>query len=67
MLCQPQRSAGAGCLYSAQYYKSAGCWYTSPQPGDQIFFYSSGSINHTGIVEKIEGSNVITIEGNTAD
>lgn len=67
MLCQPQRSAGAGCLYSAQYYKSAGCWYTTPQPGDQIFFYSSGSINHTGIVEKVEGAQVITIEGNTAD
>ena len=39
MLCQPIGSAGAGCLYSAQYYKSAGRWVTnSPQPGDQIFF-----------------------------
>ena len=67
MLYQPTRSAGAGCLYSAQYYKAAGAWYTTPQPGDQIFFYSSGSINHTGIVEQVNATQVITIEGNTAD
>ena len=24
VLCQPRRSAGAGCLFSAQYYKSCG-------------------------------------------
>ena len=67
MLCQPQRSAGAGCMYSAGYYQSAGRWVTDPQPGDQIFFYSGGAINHTGIVENISSGQVITIEGNTAD
>lgn len=69
MLCQPIGSAGAGCLYSAQYYKSAGCWHTnSPQPGDQIFFtYSAGEYSHTGIVEQVNGDTVTTIEGNTSD
>ena len=69
MICQPTESAGAGCLYSAQYYKSAGCWRTnSPQPGDQIFFtYSAGEYSHTGIVEMVNGNTVTTIEGNTSD
>jgi len=69
MICQPTGSAGAGCLYSAQYYKSAGRWVTnSPQPGDQIFFtYSAGEYSHTGIVEQINGDTVTTIEGNTSD
>ena len=69
MLCQPEKSAGAGCLYSAQYYKDAGRWHrTSPNPGDQIFFsYSSGEYSHTGIVESVNGNTVTTIEGNTSD
>ena len=68
VLCQPERSAGAGCAYSAQYYQNAGRWYTSnPQPGDQIFFNVGGGINHTGIIEKVSGSEITTIEGNTSD
>lgn len=67
MLCQPQRSGGAGCQYSAGYYQSAGRWVTNPEPGDQIFFYSGGGINHTGIVENVISGQVITIEGNSAD
>ena len=69
MICQPTSSAGAGCLYSAQYYKSKGCWHNStPQPGDQIFFtYSPGEYSHTGIVESVSGGMVVTIEGNTSD
>lgn len=68
MLCQPFNSAGAGCLYSAQYYKQAGRWFATPQPGDQIFFsYSAGEISHTGIVQKVAGGVVYTIEGNTSD
>lgn len=56
---------GAGCTFSAKYYKQAGRFYTSnPQPGDQIFF---NSYAHTGIVEKIVGSVVHTIEGNTSN
>ena len=69
MLCQPLNSAGAGCLFSAQYYKEAGRWRTNaPQPGDQIFFtYSPGEYSHTGIVEEVNGDTVTTIEGNTSD
>ena len=68
MLCQPVQSAGAGCLYSAQYYKQAGRWVNSPEPGDQIFFsYSPGEYSHTGIVESVDGNTITTIEGNTSD
>lgn len=69
MICQPTGSAGAGCLYSSQYYKSAGRWVTNgPQAGDQIFFtYSAGEYSHTGIVEQVNGDTVTTIEGNTSD
>lgn len=69
MLYQPLHSAGAGCLYSAQYYKQNGAWYTSnPQPGDQIFFtYAPGEYSHTGMVESVQNGTVTTIEGNTSD
>lgn len=68
VLCQPQRSAGAGCYYSAQYYKQAGRWSTKPVVGAQIFFtYKDGEVSHTGLVEAISGNTVVTIEGNTSD
>lgn len=59
---------GAGCVYSKQYYENAGRYYTSdPKPGDQIFFSSTGKIDHTGIVESVNGNTITTIEGNTSD
>lgn len=59
---------GAGCKYSLEYYKKQGRFFTSnPQPGDQIFFTSGGSISHTGIVESVNGSTIVTIEGNASD
>lgn len=69
LLCQPEKSYGAGCTFSAGYYKQKGQFYTSdPKPGDQIFFGTSISdCSHTGIVEKVDGSKVYTIEGNTSD
>lgn len=67
MLCQPPKSCGAGCKFSAQYYKSAGRWHTTPVPGDQIFFYVGGEINHTGIVTSVDGNKVYTVEGNSND
>lgn len=64
MICQTGLY-GAGCVWSAKYYKQQNRFYTSnPQPGDQIFF---NSYAHTGIVEKIVGSVVHTIEGNTSN
>ena len=59
--------AGAACRYSAQYYKNHGAWYDTPQPGDQIFLYIDGGINHTGIVTDVEGGRVHTVEGNSSD
>ena len=69
LLCQPERSAGAGCTYSLRYYKNKGQFHTSgPKPGDQIFFGTSLSdSSHTGIVEKVTASKVYTIEGNTSN
>lgn len=40
---------------------------TDPQPGD-IFIQDHGhGLGHTGIVERVEGDNIHTIEGNTND
>ena len=69
LLCQPERSTGAGCTYSLRFYKKKGQFHTSgPKPGDQIFFGTSlDNATHTGIVEKVTASKVYTIEGNTSD
>ena len=67
LLCQPKKSCGAGCKFSAQYYKNAGRWFDKPEVGDQIFFYVGGEINHTGIVTKVDAKKVYTVEGNSGD
>lgn len=69
LLCQPEKSTGAGCTYSLKFYKNKGQYHASnPKPGDQIFFGNSiNDVTHTGIVEKVSGSTVYTIEGNTSD
>ena len=69
MLYQPEQSAGAGCLYSAGYYKQANAFHrTNPMVGDQIFFsYSAGEYSHTGIVVDVNGNTITTVEGNTSD
>lgn len=54
-------------VYSAQYYKNKGRWYNQPKAGDQVFFTnSSGGICHTGIVTKVSGGILYTVEGNTS-
>ena len=67
MTYQPIGGFSAACRYSAQYYKNNGAWYSAPEPGDQIFFYYDGDINHTGIVVSAGGGIVRTIEGNSGD
>lgn len=67
LLCQPKKSCGAGCKFSAQYYKKAGRFFDKPEEGDQIFFYVGGDINHTGIVTKVDDKKVYTTEGNSGD
>lgn len=61
-------NCGAGCKYSRQYYKNNGRLFDTPQPGDQIFFYSSdkSSISHTGLVYLVDKTYVYTVEGNTS-
>lgn len=68
LLCQPQRSAGAGCKYSYQYYKQKGRAGRVPKIGAQIFFGNSEqNLNHTGLVYDIDNTYVYTIEGNTSN
>ena len=67
MIYQPLHSAGAGCKYSANYYRSANAFYSSPKKGDQIFFGKKGSETHTGIVIDYSSSIVTTIEGNKSN
>lgn len=73
LLCQVMGGCGAGVKYSYQYFKDRGRLVErGPQPGDQMFFVrrnKAGEITawlHTGIVEKVVGSYVYTIEGNTS-
>lgn len=71
LTCQPtntKNNAGAGCRHARNYYKQKGQLHDTPQAGDQIFFYSSdkSSISHTGLVYKVDGDRVYTVEGNTS-
>ena len=56
----------------AKYFKNKGRYIKrgkgKPQRGDVVFFYSKskGRIGHVGIVYKVSGSKVYTIEGNTS-
>lgn len=67
MLYQPKMSLGAGCKYSAGYYRAKKAFYTAPEVGDQIFFGKLGAETHTGLVVKVTDSMVYTIEGNSAN
>lgn len=49
---------------SVNLYKKAGRWTQKASRGYQIFFGGSG---HTGLVEKVSGGIVYTIEGNKGD
>lgn len=67
MLYQPIDSCGAGCKYSANYYRAAGAWIArngEPKIGDQIFFGKLTDESHTGAVVGVDGVYVYTIEGN---
>ena len=67
MTYQPMGGGSALCKQSAQYYKDNGAFYQRPEVGDQVFFYASGDINHTGIVVSVVGGSVVTVEGNSSD
>lgn len=68
LLCQPLYSTGAGCTYSAKFYKDKGQFHyrnETPKVGDQIFFGTDDPY-HTGLVYKVDSTFVYTIEGNTS-
>ena len=68
LLGQPDKSLGAGTGYSLNYYKQKGRFFTgTPQSADQIFFGDAKSTWHTGLVVKVEGGYVHTIEGNAGN
>ena len=71
LLCQPKKSCGAGCSFSADYYRNNKQFIKrgegDPREGDQIFFGTYGKESHTGLVTKCDGSKVYTIEGNSSD
>ena len=46
-------------------FKSNNAMTRDAQPGD-IVIYKNGGSSHTGLVEKVEGDTVTTIEGNTS-
>lgn len=59
---------------SIQLYKNFDAFFLrgkkSPLEGDQIFFSKDGTlagVNHTGLVRKVEGGKVYTIEGNASN
>lgn len=65
----------AGCVQGAQWFKDRGQWQDNsyePHPGDIIFFDwddggQDGESDHVGIVERVEGGRVYTVEGNSGD
>ena len=65
LLNQPEKSTGAGCGFSMNFYKQINQFFKEPKKGDQIFFTDGFSIYHTGLVYDVDHSRVYTIEGNT--
>lgn len=70
-LYQPTHSTGAGCSFSAGFYRGNGAFIKrgagKPKPGDQIFFGNIGDEYHTGIVVDVDNKNVYTVEGNSSE
>lgn len=64
LLCQPEKSTGAGCSYSAGFYKENGQFFNSPLDADQGFFGELGNEGHTGAIIAVDGKKITTVEGN---
>lgn len=70
MIYQPLNGCGAGCKFSAQYYRNNKAFYTTPELGDQIFYGKDGKAGtetHTGIVVKLTEKTIYTVEGNVSN
>ena len=67
----------ASCSIGLQWFRERGLWRDhsyEPRPGDLIFFDwddedegQDGAADHVGIVEKVDGGIVYTVEGNSDD
>lgn len=57
-------NCGAGCKYSAQYFRKNNAWSDTAVIGSQIFFGKRGEESHTGLVVAIGASTITTVEGN---
>lgn len=66
----------AGCSVGVDWFKNKNQWLdgsATPESGNIIFFdwvekgIQDGNSDHVGIVEKVEGGRVYTIEGNSGD
>lgn len=66
LLCQPEKSSGAGVNSSIEYYSRKNRMRNTPSIGAQVFF-KNGSNYHTGIVEGFTNDTLHTIEGNADD
>lgn len=60
-------AGSAACRQSAQFFRDNGAFVQTPEPGDVVFFYYDGAINHQGIVVRVAGSSIVTVEGNSSD
>lgn len=70
MTYQTVGNGSALCRTSAEYFQERGAWISrgqTPDPGDVVFFYVNGDINHQGIVVRVVGGSVVTVEGNSSD
>lgn len=65
MIYQPKKSTGAGCGFSAGFYRANNAFTNTPQIGAQIFYGTPGNESHTGIVIDLEPNWVWTVEANT--
>jgi hypothetical protein len=62
-------------VYHAQKFQKQGRWHSGTsgiKPGDVVFYdwsgtRSIGKIDHVGVVEKVSGGTIYTIEGNASD
>ena len=65
----------ASTVESKKNFERMGAWHNAnsgyvPKVGDQIFFKGSSNnneVNHTGIVVKVEGGKIYTMEGNSGN
>ena len=69
LLCQAEKGLGAGCTYSARYYREKGQFHTSPRGRGPDFSSPRQRrlpCTTPALWNKVAGGRVYTIEGNTS-